>query len=333
MPKLSRAEREEIARRRIVSVLRTQGVVNSRTLEQKIADAGPSHLRIQPHILTGVRAQMEKEGRVVTIGGTDARWLHLDDESGARVAARHAELSAVWADFSGKPVRMRTGQALEIAVFRSLVASQGIKTFGGFVDLSNPSGTGLYSKNEIHTLNGRSLGKEALDFIVQAGGEECGVEVKNVREWLYPNRSEIRDAVRKALHLGTIPVIIARRIPYVTFRLMATCGVLLHQNYNQLMAHTDAAVAARAAHRELLGYHDIRVGDQPDARLATFIGKNLPALAPQARARLNAFGDLLERFALGDDMSYAEFAARVRRRENGEKEESDWPDDPNDIEY
>ena len=39
----------------MVSVLRAQGVANLRTLEQKIADAGPNPQRVQPHILTPVK--------------------------------------------------------------------------------------------------------------------------------------------------------------------------------------------------------------------------------------------------------------------------------------
>lgn len=249
------------------------------------------------------------------------------------VDARFAELSGVWQAFSDHPVRQRTGQALEIATFRALIAaSPAIKTFGGFPNLSAPAKSGLYKKNEVHKLSGLSLGDEALDFIVQAGGEDCGVEVKNIREWLYPDRSEVRDAIRKALTLETIPVIVARRIPYATVRLMTSCGVILHQNFNQLMAEVDAEVAARARNKDLLGYHDIRVGDAPDPRLIKFVSANLPAITVAAKGRLNAFRDLLQPFANGG-MSYREFAARVRRRENGEDEDNDWlqDGDPNDL--
>ncbi len=47
MATLTRKEREEIAARRIVNVLNAQGVANLRTLEQKIADAGPNPQRVQ----------------------------------------------------------------------------------------------------------------------------------------------------------------------------------------------------------------------------------------------------------------------------------------------
>ncbi|HYJ82675.1 MAG TPA: hypothetical protein VEW26_07530, partial [Allosphingosinicella sp.] len=66
MAKLSRQDREAIARRRILSVLTTQVVATTRTIEQKIADAGPGHLRIDPHILTPVKARLIREGRVVS---------------------------------------------------------------------------------------------------------------------------------------------------------------------------------------------------------------------------------------------------------------------------
>jgi hypothetical protein len=330
LPKLSRHDREQIAQKRIISVLGTQGVVNSRTLEQKIADAGPSHLRIQPHILTGVRASLVKQGQVVSLKAGNASWLHLADENPAKVTARFAELSEIWGAFSAFPVRMRTGQALEIAVYKAMLAAPDVKTFGGFTDLSVAAKTGLYQKDEVHTLDGKSLGKEALDFIVQAGGQDCGVEVKNVREWLYPNRSEIRDAVRKALTLDTVPVIVARRIPYVTYRLLTLCGVILHQNYNQLMATEDEAVATLARRKDLLGYHDLKTGDVPDARLLKFFAVNLPSITEAARERLEAYRDLLTPFA-EMEMGYDEFAARVRRRENGGKEDNDWPEDPNEY--
>jgi len=52
-------ERIEIAKRRIVSNLRTYTVANLRTLEQKIADAGPPGQRIDPHLRLSKRTLEE----------------------------------------------------------------------------------------------------------------------------------------------------------------------------------------------------------------------------------------------------------------------------------
>lgn len=322
MAALTRKEREQIAERRIVRIIRAQGVANLRTLEHKIADAGPNPQRVQPHILTPVKAALVRSGRLIQLNQNNAQWLHLADENPTRVEARLAELANLQSEFSNRTVVRRTGQALEIAIFRALVAADEVTPLGGFSDLEEHDDEQLYSKEETRNLNGLSLGQRALDFIAVIGGDFCGIEAKNVRPWLYPNDNQIREAVAKARTLGVVPVIIARRIPFVTFRVLGTCGVILHETYNQRMANADAQIAARAKHKDQLGYHDIRVGNEPDARLTRFVGTNLPNLIAGAKAKLGDYGDLLDAFANG--MEYKEFAARVRRRQLGQNEDHDW---------
>jgi len=60
-------EREEIARTRILRVLKNHGVANMRTLEQKISDAGPYSQRIDPHVLTCVRNTLVREKKIIRI--------------------------------------------------------------------------------------------------------------------------------------------------------------------------------------------------------------------------------------------------------------------------
>lgn len=110
------------------------------------------------------------------------------------------------------------------------------------------------------------------------------VEVKNVREWLYPDRTEVKDMLAKAGALDAVPVLIARRIPCVTFKL----------------------------------FH--RVRNEPDAHLRRFIQQNLPEVLPRPRERFEAYKDLLGAYGTGH-LSYPAFAARVRRRQSGAPED------------
>jgi hypothetical protein len=71
------------------------------------------------------------------------------------------------------------------------------------------------------------------------------------------------------------------------------------------------------------GYHDIRLGNQPDSRLRTFLETTFPKIAEGARAKFDEFKDLLGAFSTGQ-MPYHEFAGRVIRRERGENEEGDF---------
>jgi hypothetical protein len=142
----------------------------------------------------------------------------------------------------------------------------------------------------------------------------------------------------KCCALDLVPVLIARRIHYSTFSVLNPCGVLFHQTFNQLYPTSAAALATKVKDKRLLGYHDVRLGNQPDARLTRFIHDHLPGLLPVARASFDEFKDLLALYADGTH-SYKSFAARVKRRLRGEPEDlpeleqpeeepSDWDDDP-----
>ncbi len=322
MPRLPRADRLVLAQRRLRSVLTTHLVANARTLEQKISDAGPNHQRIDPHILTIARRALQASGDIIELPG--GPWYHLRTTQAAQVATRLAVLRPLHTQLIAPAVVMRTGQALEIAVFRALAAQAALGFVGHFSDLDVHDDATLYSKEEPPSnVTGRSIpGDKKLDFIAGDLAAPLGIEVKNVRAWLYPDRSEITDLLAKCCHLNAVPVLIARRLPYVTFRLLNPCGVLFHQTFNQRLAQADQPIADLARRKDLLGYHDIRLGNQPDPRLVKFIHRDLSAIAPAARDRFNAYKDLLFPFATGA-MSYGEFAARVRRRSLGLPEDSD----------
>jgi hypothetical protein len=135
-----------------------------------------------------------------------------------------------------------------MAVFKALLAAPGINVFGGFTDLGAHDDSTLYSKQEVQAFNEASLGKQALDFIISVGSVHCGVEVKNTPPWYYAHDADLREAIRKALSLKAVPVFVARRIQYVSFRVLGTGGVVMHETYNQRMALADTAIADQARH-------------------------------------------------------------------------------------
>lgn len=325
MPKVSRQRREEIARTRLLRVTATHGAATARTLENKISDAGPNPQRIDPHILTPVRNQLVKAGQLACPTRRGVLFYSDPQTPPDVVEARVAEQRRVYDALQA--ANMRIGQTLEIATYRALLETQPL-FFGRIRNLEEHDDSRIYSKEEPpQHLGARSLrGDTRLDFIVQdrdAGA--IGIECKNVREWLYPDRREIIDTAEKCLALDCIPVLIARRLPFVTFRLLNSCGFVFHQNYNQLMPNSIAAVVEQAKQKTNLGYHDLRVGNEPDKRLMKFFRTDFIPACVAARPKFNANRDLLERFVTRD-MSYKEFSARIRRRERGTNEDHDWPD-------
>ena len=319
-------DRIELARKRLVRVLKEHGIANARTLEQKISDAGPYNQRIDPHVLTGVRNALVREERITRLQKHNAPWFHLADTPDATVQQRLAEQLPVFRGLQHGGTGSRVGQCLEIAIYRALLRQNTLDHLGSFTNLDDHDDSRLYSKEEPpQSVSGNRLtGNRRLDFLVrhpEAGW--AGVEAKNVREWLYPNREEFTALFGKAVVLDCVPVMVGRRIPFVTFKVLSACGVVFHQTYNQLLPEANRKLAEKAKDKRLLGYHDIRVGNKPDERLLKFIGTNLPEVLPESRERFDEYKDLLKGFADGT-LDYTEFAARVRRRSQGTYEDGDW---------
>ncbi len=98
-------------------------------------------------------------------------------------------------------------------------------------------------------------GKKKLDFeIFTETAGVVGIEVKNIREWIYVNRAEVTEMLGKCCALNAVPVLIARRIAYETFSVLNACGVLIHQTYNQMYPKNDEGLANSVRQKHLLGY-------------------------------------------------------------------------------
>jgi hypothetical protein len=174
-------------------------------------------------------------------------------------------------------------------------------------------------------MNGRELpGNTRFDFLVGTHSW-AGVECKNLREWLYPGREEIRQLLFKATTIDVVPILIGRRIPFVTRRLLAPAGALLWETRHQFYPPEYAALATDARAKDLLGYFDILVTDYPTPPLHDFITRIVAEELPRCRARFDAYIDLLSGYATGQ-LTYSSFAARIRRRQSGTSEDSDADD-------
>jgi hypothetical protein len=253
-------EWERIARRRLRSVLERHTIATLRTLEQKISDAGPNNQRVNPHILTTALKKMQKKEIILKkfhSNETITPWYYLPTTQEEKVSQRLEQQLPILKEIHKEATKRRIGETLEIAVFRALLKQKDHEFLGAFSDIDNPDKNQRYSKEDPPKyLNGKSIqGKKKLDFLIrhpEAGW--AGIEIKNVREWLYPNRKEIKDLILKSVSLDVVPVLICRRIPYVSFLILSQCGVIVHETYNQLYSEFDRELAMKAKQKDLLGF-------------------------------------------------------------------------------
>ena len=254
-------------------------------------------------------------------------WFYLVQAEMGSILRRLKELEPIHMATVDGVFTQRLGQALEIAVFKALQGQESMHFLGAFQDLDAHDDSSLYSKEEPPTtVSGRMMSGK-LDFLVVQGDVIGGIEAKNTRAWVYPDSSEYLTALlRKCCAVDAVPILIARRIHYSTFSVLNPCGMIIHQTYNQRYPQADQQLAAQARDKNLLGYHDIMTGNEPDSRLVKFIDTNLPKLLPEFRNRFEQFKDLLAAYA-AQEMPYKEFAARSKRRLRGEPEDG-YPEEP-----
>ena len=305
--------RIDLGRKRLASVLTRHGVAHIRTLEQKIADAGPTNQRIEPVLLGEALSRMRKAGEVISLNdsASGTKWHRMAAMPSDYVAERLAAQRPIYQQVHSPDFVKRVGDALEVAVFRALLEA-GAHHWGGFVSIDGPDDV-RYKKIEPPTTYKLRTSASPVDFLALVSNEMLAIEVKNTREWVHPDSDEIRKLLRKATDLDMVPVLIARRIPYVTMATLEACGVLAHQTYNQRYPGSDSGLASQAAHKDLLGYHDVRLGNEPDARMRRFFTELLPQLAPRARTKFDAMKDLLAAFA-NQQMTYKEFYTELQIR-------------------
>jgi hypothetical protein len=305
--------RIQLGEKRLASVLTRHGIAHIRTLEQKIADAGPFDQRIEPVLLYKALARLKEQGEVLTLADptTTTKWYYMRGTSGAILTERLAAQRVIYEQVHNTKFGFRLGSALEMAVFRSILTTD-FPYWGGFARIDLPDDK-PFSKMEPPTSYALRNSQSPLDFHVKVDGHMLGIEVKNMREWTHTDSAEVKKMLRKATDLDMVPVLIARRIPYATMQTLETCGVLAHQTYNQRYPVTGSELADKARHKDLLGYHDIRLGNEPDARMLRFFNELLPILAGRARAKFDAQKDLLRSFAT-NEISYNKFYRELQIR-------------------
>jgi hypothetical protein len=199
------------------------------------------------------------------------------------------------------------GDPLEIAVFKILRALRQADrrlNFLGAFDLSARNENGRYPKTQPPVSLNDSTLSGPPDFVMYhpTSSEAALIECKNLREWLYPSSGEIKELVAKALICDMTPILVARRLPYITkVALCEPAGIIAHETYNQLYPETDEGreLAAKVIRIRGLGYFDVRASEAPSEHTIRFFRENVPTLLPLAAAKFHQNRGLLQEWIDG----------------------------------
>ena len=280
----SAASRVRIGKRRIQSVLDTHTVANQKTLEQKISDQGPGDRRVDPGLLGLAIKDLIEQRRLATHthpATKKLRWLSNPATGTNRVKEKLDVIAPIYDNINKDGFGNLVGDALEIVIFKCLLAVERERpryTFQGTFDLTGPkNGQGRYNKTDPPKSIGNKTTNKQADFL-QFGyddGHLC-IECKNYREWIYPHHQAIKDTIIKAYELGSIPLLVARRIHYSTFtNLLKPSGIIGHQSLFQYYPADQSDLAVKVKDKNGLGFTDVTAIEQPHRISLEFFLNNL----------------------------------------------------------
>ena len=304
-------ERLQIGISRLLSVADREEIVSIRTLEMKISDGGPTPKRVEPHIL-GLAGIELLERRRLSIHRhpltKTLNWYAPSRLSPDHVKEKLDAVARVHADTVSPTFTAALGDPLEISIFRCLQEmrqnDRRVRFYGSF-DLSKRLDNGRFSKKEPPTSYNDAVIDGPPDFVLfhPDSGETFMIECKNHREWIYPSSDNIKTIVRKAIAADCTPIIIARRMPFITKNgLCAPAGIIAHETYHQLYPETDnaRALAELARQKRGLGYSDIKVSEEPLDRTRNFFHNSFPKIAQRAAELFQTNKEPLSLWANGE---------------------------------
>ncbi len=113
------------------------------------------------------------------------------------------------------------------------------------------------------------------------------IEVKSVRDWIYPTSRELFQLLHKAARIQeaappsalVLPVLVCRKAHYTTFRMAQQLGFFVVDLLVQYVSDAAGPEDHVAEVRNELGLADIRTEIEVDERLVRRVRKTLPTVA------------------------------------------------------
>lgn len=274
-----------IAETRTITILKARIAANIRQLEAKICESGPPGLRPDPHNLTIALKNLEARGLLAIIKPPGEK---------SRDESKFFTLREYYPD----PARQRVDELLIHLRVHRLLTDKEEYCSRVLEDIVAAS----FQQVPAYTDLGKLPPKSPLDGVYRVGEITLGVEVKNVREWVYPMSGRIWVMIRKCLEIDAVPLLITRKIAFITHLGFIHIGVTGYEYHRQVFAKKAEHYLEYVQHKDALGYKDvIATSPDPNPLLVDFLKRLLPLLPSRASA-WGEHRDVLEEFAVSRDL-------------------------------
>lgn len=261
----------DYAAKRLHSLLNKHHVLSTREMEARLSDFGTNLLPpVDPHHLTTARTKLKLQ--VVSTHPIPLYALHNVSKSSINsYIARKELLNEAFVNHFTK--EEFCGDIAEIIVFNSMCQALNLSIEPH--TLGNVSQIGNYTTNKPLDTYAR------LPFTDHVGNLKVavlGIEIKNIREWIYPQSVEIWKALKSCIDLDCFPIIISRAFHYTAFAFFRDVGLFGHKTRHQYFSTKLWKHPLYSAVKKELCFRDMVLWkeDKPDPIVTRFFSEILP---------------------------------------------------------
>lgn len=267
---------QKLARNRVRSILRLLTVATLRTLEAKISGAGPNYMRISARAISKAIRALLMFGEIRVVAAPEAE---LENFPGAKKSS--AKVYAL-SSASDSEIEQKLPKVIsDLAAFENVIQNHPNNP-GKLAEeivrsaLSQTPGIELGPDwGNVTQHNGTRLSHAADGLVFVTGSPIIGlIEIKNVREWLYPRDIQPWQLIQNAYRIDAVPIFIARRIhqPTLRFALNPVGGIGI-ETLRQFMPTDTKAELAGARDKAGLGYSDLDFTEEPPPHLVRYLAR------------------------------------------------------------
>ena len=141
-----------------------------------------------------------------------------------------------------------------------------------------------------------------------------GVEVKNVRHFVYPDSSDIWQTLRCAVELQCLPVLTTRRVHFKTFLFCRSIGMIVHESQKQYFAASLSEDPRLLAAHEDLNFLDVIAWEEADPFIVQFFEETVPKIIDRTASTFERYSDLIGDYAIAGDLHNDEMPPVERKK-------------------
>jgi len=321
---MNRDEWVEIARRRILRILRTRRLASPHQLETKIAEAGPSYMRVNPHHISTALTSLRADGLVNLAHEVLTTKLYAPrdwDPTSKTDSERLTRIETGYRDYLDVQRKDR-GRSLERITQKAIEETN---QFHWYNRPGRPPPNGTIVSGSLLTGSGN------LDHYLSHKGSQgllIGIDDKNLRDWVYPHRPEIRTLLKKCLAYNMLPVLVARKVHFTTRNVFHHLGALAFETHFQFFDPIYEEQLTDVKHKDGVGFADIRYYEHPPPHLVKMFSSTLVNLLPHSWQTFSNNAQLIREYT-EEEIDYHDLLVRLGLAEEFEEEDQEYeePDD------